>query len=326
MKPLLIDQADSFQLVHRQIQPVEVLRSSLQNICGHFQIEPPHKRTTLSSHLSVRQLNELELAQVGLDASEVTRTRKDIRVDPGDHFFLILQREGCAYLSQNSVEARIEPGDMFLVDSTLESRFRYNGDYSLQLSVHLPRDEMLHRFGRRIKGGETIDKSDPIGLSMRALLARLCTDNNGPQGHVVEAFYSVFGALLEERAQQRKDHSHPDRRVIQRALTLIAEHYSDPAFSTTQLAGYCGVSLRRLQRAFKLIGETPHTRLQLFRLTSARAVLMNHQNARHRPSIASIAYQCGFSDLSTFYRLYRKSYGEPPGQVLEKAQDLQLDK
>ena len=120
MRTKLIDNVDTLQLIPKEPRPLEVFRSELQDICGSFQVEPLHKQSSVSSHLSVHQVAGLEFAQVGLDADQVHRSNKDIRVDPGEHFFLILQREGCSYLSQNGIEKLTEPGDMFLVDSTQE--------------------------------------------------------------------------------------------------------------------------------------------------------------------------------------------------------------
>jgi len=266
----------------------------------------------------LQRSGSLDVANVGLDARCVERSSIDIQRDPGEHFFLILQREGCAHLSQGGNCAWVKPGDMFLVDATQPSQFNYTGDYSLQLSVHLPREEMLCRFGRRMVGGQKIDRLDPLGLSMRALLVKLCADIDTEQAHVVEAFYSVFGALLTDRAKQTNTGTNPDRAITQRALSIIADKFSDPSFTTTHLAELTGVSLRRMQRAFRIIEKTPHERLQSYRIEAAQSLLRKRQPPSIKPTITSIAHDTGFADLSTFYRLYRKTYGHPPGQTGNK--------
>lgn len=173
---------------------------------------------------------------------------------------------------------------------------------------------MCHRFGRRVVGGQKIERDDPLGLSMRALLAMLCADAHNPQSHVVEVFYGVFGALLMDRAAAGLQSANPDRLIVQRALACIAENFDDCEFTTAALAALTGVSLRSLQRAFRLIDATPHERLQKFRVAAARELLMANQAEILGLTVSSIAYRCGFADLSTFYRLYRKAYGTAPGQ------------
>ena len=96
---------------------------------------------------------------------------------------------------------------------------------------------------------------------------------------------------------------------------LMAEHYNDPEFSTRALADSVGVSLRRLQRAFQVTGETPHDRLQRYRIETARQAILKSVGAEDAPTITALAFDNGFGDLSTFYRLYRKHFGCAPGQV-----------
>ena len=292
---------------------VDAFCSDLQSVCGAFNVEPGADHDDeIRAHLSVAAMGGMELAHVGTDADIIFRGQKDIRRDPGEHFFLILQQQGRAHLSQGDVSAWVDPGDMFIVDAAKPSQFRYDSAFSLQLSVHLPREEMLLRFGKRIYGGLDIASHDPLAIAMKAVLAKLLTsEDSDTQFHTVEAFYSVFGALLTERARGDGHVPNLDRRLVSSALSLIAEHYSDPDFKTHRLAESLGVSLRRLQRAFQVIGETPHDRLQRYRITAAHAAIQQ-EPAR---TIAELAFEAGFADLSTFYRAYRKQFGCAPGQT-----------
>jgi AraC family transcriptional activator of tynA and feaB len=293
--------------------PVDAFRNDLQQVCGAFNVEPTAvRRDELQAHLSVESIGGLELARVGLNADRVHRGHRDIRRDPGEHFFLILQQQGRALLSQGDVSHWVDPGGMFVVDATRSSTFIYEGLYSQQLSVHLPREEMRQRFGKRIYGGLNISSTDPLAIAMTALLAKLLTQpESAAKLHTIEAFYSVFGALLTERALGAGNTPSADRQLVSRAITMIAERYRSPDFKTQNLADSMGVSLRRLQRAFQVIGETPHERLQRFRITAANEAIQNHTTR----TITEVAFGAGFSDLSTFYRAYRKQFGHTPGQT-----------
>lgn len=299
--------------------PVDAFRADLRTVCGDFNVNPSNAITELQAHLSVEQTGGLDLARVGINADRIHRDQIDIRRDPGEHFFLILQQQGHAHLMQGDACVQVNPGDMFVVDAARPSSFWYQGQYSLQLSVHLPREEMLHRFGQRIYGGLEIAGGDPLAIAMKAILAKLLsTADAAAQIHTVEVFYSVFGALLTERAQGSGHIPNADRQLVSRALTLIAEHYRDTSFNTQSLADNLGVSLRSLQRAFKIISETPHDRLQRYRVTAAQEA-MKTQDGR---TITALAYASGFSDLSTFYRAYRKHFGHAPGQFDAIRKDL----
>ncbi|MEM9341582.1 MAG: helix-turn-helix domain-containing protein [Pseudomonadota bacterium] len=298
-------------------QPLERFRSTLRGICGSFDLHPlDARRDIVEGHVSVANLSGLDVARVGLDVDHVTRDAHDIRRDPGDHFFLILQHKGRAQLIQGDVATWVEPGDMFVVDSTQESRFIYGGEASLQVSVHLPRNEMCQRFGQRIYGGLAIEGHDPMAVAMKALLAKLTTTPDvGGQPHTVEAFYSVFGALLTDRSQGSGGQANPDRKLVQRSLTHIAEHYRSPDFTSQSLADLLGVSLRRLQRAFRITDETAHERLQRFRVEAVHTALQAPSRNGEAATVTSLAFNAGFRDLSTFYRAYRKRFGAKPGQT-----------
>ncbi|MDG2231369.1 MAG: hypothetical protein P8K82_06860 [Paracoccaceae bacterium] len=212
--------------IHHELYPVDAFCTDLQSVCGFFNVEPVlPKNSAMKAHLSVEKVGGLDLARIGLDANQVHRSKVDIRQDPGEHFFLILQQEGRAHLSQGDVSVWANPGDMLVVDAAQPSTFRYEGQYSFQLSVHLPRDEMLKRFGKRIYGGLDITGDDPLALAMKAVLAKLLNSKDtSAQLHTVEAFHSVFGALLTERALGNGRKPNADRQLVSRALSLIAEH------------------------------------------------------------------------------------------------------
>lgn len=71
---------------------------------------------------------------------------------------MILQHEGRVGIFQNDQECWLDPEDMAIVDAARPSRFCFDGGYSGQISVHLPRAEMDQRFGRRFSGGIQIPK------------------------------------------------------------------------------------------------------------------------------------------------------------------------
>ncbi len=303
--------SSSFQLARR---PIEVFQNDLQGVCGSFDLYAK-TRDDVQGHLSVAKFGGLELARVGVDVDHVNRRAANIRRDPGNHFFLILQHQGLAQLIQGDVATWAKPGDMFVVDSTKESTFFYGGEASLQISLHLPRDEMFHRFGKRIYGGLSIDGSDPMAVAMKAVLAKLMTSTEvETHPHTVEAFYSVFGALITERALGNGGQVNPDRQLAHHAVRLMAEHYRDPALSTQHIADLAGVSLRRLQRAFQVIDETPHQRLRRFRVEAVHQALQAQSTSQAATTVTALALNAGFGDLSTFYRAYREHYGKTPGE------------
>ncbi|WP_267555089.1 helix-turn-helix domain-containing protein [Rhizobium rhizogenes] len=295
--------------VHTPV-PVEVLEAEIRRICGAFTLEPTLSSGIVAGDVATRRMGLFETAIVALDDSEhVERSVKAIRRDPGEHFFLLIQDAGHCRVEQNGRITDLDPGDMLLVDSVRPSRFSYGGVRSSQVSIHLPRDEMVHRFGNGCAGGVSISRSDPLWLAMRAVVTKML-DSSASQPQLGEAFLCLMGAYL----QSLRSAAAPET-LLSRALALIDRHRADPAFGPRELATRLNVSERMLQRHFQVLGETPGHRLLNRRLEIAHDRLSVRKAEVAGDGIAAIAYDAGFNDLSYFYREFRKKYGVTPGAV-----------
>lgn len=83
--------------------------------------------------------------------------------------------------------------------------------------------------------------------------------------------------------------------------------------SLEAVASRCGLGVRRFTQIFReLTGKSWLNFVRELRLTHARRLL--HATSR---SIVSICFECGFEDLSNFYRAFRKSCGMSPQQWRE---------
>ncbi|MEM9708473.1 MAG: helix-turn-helix domain-containing protein [Pseudomonadota bacterium] len=292
-----------------QERPTDTFVSDLRAICGAFDVDHPAEK--LTGYATSTSKAGLDLAFVGQSARAIHRTTDNIATDPGNHFFLVLQTAGTAIMEQGDDVAYLEPGDMFLVDSTRPSSFIYQNRASHQLSLHLPRSETKHRFGKRARGGIAVNGGDPLARAMRSILSELIEGDAPHLGHVAEAFYGVLGAYLFNRSLGEGGSVNPDREIVNRAMHLIGLHFTDPDFSPTHLANLTGVSLRKLQRAFAVIKSSPHKRLQDARMDAASEMLGQASDEAEQ-SVTRIAFECGYRDLSTFYRQYKRRHGCAP--------------
>lgn len=94
---------------------------------------------------------------------------------------------------------------------------------------------------------------------------------------------------------------------VTKALDYVREHYRDP-FRITELARLVGMSVRQLQRKFKVtFGISPHVFVLKTRLLAAcRALRETDLNA------GEIAAICGFSDQSSFTKHFHEQIGLTP--------------
>jgi AraC-like DNA-binding protein len=104
--------------------------------------------------------------------------------------------------------------------------------------------------------------------------------------------------------------------TIRRARDFIKAHAAEP-IKLSELAADLGLPMRTLQDNFRrFFGLSPREWLLECRLENARRGL----TLPGRPtSVSTVAYECGFGDLSGFSAKYLKKYGESPSQTLRIA-------
>ena len=121
-------------------------------------------------------------------------------------------------------------------------------------------------------------------------------------------FAGAAARLQNRRRASRRPPTARDERRITAALRRI-ERTPQAPLTLAALAAEAGLSAFHFLRTFRQVaGLTPHQFLLRTRLHRAALLL------RHRPdAITDIAYDCGFNDLSTFNRRFRRLMGVTPG-------------
>ena len=298
---------------------IEEFRSNVTTQCGAHAIEPVDATADyIFADISFLTMPTVETSIVSLDASSVVRDKHLIRSDPGENLFLLIQDQGQCLIEQEDQRFLACKGDMFLVDSTKPHSFTYNGAFSRQVSMHLPRTEAVMRFGTASTGGLPIHRDDPLHIAMWAVLEKMFKHETDVNPQLMEAFHSLLGAYIQSVENKRGIQREGQNAVVARALQLIDRRSDNPEFCPSDLAAELGLSHRTLQRHFQQISETPRQRILAVRLRKARARLEQlHRFDSSRRNITSVAYDSGFSDLSYFYRAFHDAFGQRPSCYLQ---------
>lgn len=234
-----------------------------------------------------------------------------------------------------------EGGSTLVVDAdTIEARA---GDvvvinpYEFHSTVRL--DEQHGKYRLFMIGLDVFTSANPKGMDLRHLLIarglRFCNRIRGDavlmalldaiiteSGRTDEYRRYALEALLQqlfvrllreylapERADGVSDENIRCYAIIDPAIRHIHAAYSQH-ISLDELAAVCNVSKHHFCRVFKrAVGMTAVQYITSYRLRLAQILLTGTSQ-----SIASIAWQCGFSDERYFCRCYKNQYGVSPWQ------------
>ncbi|MBS0418569.1 MAG: helix-turn-helix transcriptional regulator [Proteobacteria bacterium] len=125
-----------------------------------------------------------------------------------------------------------------------------------------------------------------------------------------ELTLSLAGAVCQALAADLRSVRAPNDRDRRRVTAALRRIEADPAqpLSLSELAAGAAMSPFHFLRVFEqVVGVTPAQYILRLRLRRAAVELRNSQE-----SVATIAAECGFSDLSTFNRQFKRLLGAAP--------------
>ena len=90
----------------------------------------------------------------------------------------------------------------------------------------------------------------------------------------------------------------------------VTENLDDPGLSVSSIARLHQVSVRYVHNVFGEAGITPAAYIRQERLTRAARLLESSPGL----GVMDVAVRCGFTDVTTFTRAFKRRYGLPPGR------------
>ncbi|KQP52543.1 helix-turn-helix domain-containing protein [Methylobacterium sp. Leaf108] len=132
-----------------------------------------------------------------------------------------------------------------------------------------------------------------------------------------EARIAVEGVLHMLRNLARDPHAPSGVQVSREAVLAlarahIARRMHDPGLDPDEIHTVLGLSRAHLYRAFS---DTDGVAAAIREARLLRAHRRLTSPTGDRPKIATIAYACGFTDVPTFNRAFRKRFGHAPGEL-----------
>jgi AraC-like DNA-binding protein len=210
---------------------------------------------------------------------------------PGVSFFAKNRKGELMFASRNILERHHFGHELDIVGLT---------DFDLSppdmAQAHVVDDEQIYRTGEAILNRIELGFDD-AGVPNWFVVNKL------PVRAGDGAIIGVMGFYHSYQGREKLD-LHGD---VARAVDHVRQHYAEPV-SVAELARLAGLSVRQLQRKFKLAFSTgPLEFLKRTRLLAACRLLRDTDL-----SAGEIAGKCGFSDQSSFTKHFRSHIGQTP--------------
>jgi AraC-like DNA-binding protein len=255
-----------------------------------------------------------------IDASGQSMARTQQLIDRADEQYLLLtlQTRGTGRVAQGDRRTVLRPGECAILES--HRPFELNFDAAFDVWVfgfprHLVR--LAEHERRRLAAQSVNCRTGLAGVASRALqdLALHSEDLGGePPGAVLSMVNDLVVTLFREHLSKSCELGG----AMQATMPLRVKHYidqrlADPALGPDEVAAAFGISTRYLHRLFESEHETVAQYIRDRRLERCRLQLLDPRFSGH--TISTLAYACGFGDLSGFNRAFRAKYGMTPRQL-----------
>lgn len=207
----------------------------------------------------------------------------------------------------------LDVGDFMLFDPSRASVLEFS-EPTQAIVVRLPTAEAEGRVpGLRAMAGIPVRGSQGAGAMLSRFLRSAWTqlDSEDDLGWA-ESLCEVIWPLVEmsySGLRASPPQVTPSGRCRKALFAFIETHLLESDLGARRIAGELGVSARYVQMLFAELGTTPSAFIQARRLDHAARLLS--QTRRDAP-VTAIAFDSGFSDLSSFCRLFRRKFGVTP--------------
>jgi len=253
--------------------------------------------------ISRTDVASIQISRVEATKHVVLRLRSHIARSIGDVYFVNLQLDGVGRYTQRGHEQICGPGDLAIVDTTEPFEIANCRNFSL-FCFAVPRQLLPGALAERprlrlsaTEAGRALSRT----LSGHAELCLRSEPNSGISAfgaqHVVDLISHAPG-ILEGRSPERAGLSV----LLSMMLDHIDRHVDDPELCAATLAQKFHCSQRYVHKLFSTTGRSVGEHVNGQRILVCTRNLLDH--AHRRATIAEVAFNAGFRDISYFNRLF----------------------
>jgi len=242
---------------------------------------------------------------------------RDLLSDGRDNYTLAIVSDDHEVACEGGREFTVKAGDLMLVNegTCFEVRHRTAATVDVvslgyaQISARLPRLDLqpFYHIPASVPGV-------PLFVGYTNLLRQTPPEGERARRTAANHIHELVADVLDGFVQGSAERNEHGIRAARFALIKkdILDRLTDPTLGIDVIARRQGVTARYVQQLFEREGTT----FTEFVRQSRLALAFRHlQDSSIDTTIASIAFDSGFADLSNFNRAFRRRYGATPSEV-----------
>jgi AraC-like DNA-binding protein len=248
------------------------------------------------------------------DPAVIMRTPRLTACAGSDDLHLSVQVRSAAVIHQGSASAAMSPGSVAAYATNLPYQLDYFGPGQRLIVMQVSRAALGLPSATIASAPGSIAVTDSAGRRVFSSYMRSLVGTSGrldPQTRDDFARVAVELAATMLRSSEAGHRVVPDSResLLYTVQSFIRDQAPSAELTIEDIARTHYVSRRKLYDLFAQIQTTPSAYLREERLRSASTLLTDPDV--HLP-IAAIAFQCGFADVTTFTRAFRRRFEMTP--------------
>lgn len=279
----------------------------------------PKSRSGFEAEIEAGSIGSIGLVLFQNSPMQVLHTALQVARLESDDVFICRQTRGAVLIEQDGRTARLEAGDVTLVDPTMPYQATFGTD-SKTLVLKAGRRDLEARLGRardatarliRPVGEHTLTSSVSAMLPSLAANTDFSVMSDVVANHALDLVAISLAKTMQSLVAKVRV-SECKALVLSTVRAAIEARLANPDLDAASIACAAGVSVRYANAVLAEQDTSIMRLIQARRLARCRSALEDPIQA-HR-MISEIAYGWGFSDMTHFGRRFKKAYGMSPSE------------
>ncbi|NOZ65037.1 MAG: helix-turn-helix domain-containing protein [Alphaproteobacteria bacterium] len=265
--------------------------------------------------ISCHEQADLDISYITSEAQTVNRGNREISRSSKDEYFLLLQQKGRGMVHQADRQVELNVGDYTLVDTTRPYVLSFEDKFE-QLCVKIPKSALHPRMYNphcitAVKPSSTSGLHQ-LGLNyIKALMVPNLVSHPANEERLVQNFLGFLPIIFNEILPKKTLNDLRSKSIqLDMLYCFIEKNLANPDLSPAMAAEHLNVSVRYIHKLFENSDSSFGRTVLKSRLEKCADELGNP--LYNNKSIAEIAFQWGFNDLSHFGRNFKSLYDCTP--------------